>query len=202
MDQPGILHRILSTQRWHLGIRRITSWVQVGINTPLFGRPRTMHPRHPSSGVVTPGPEPSRRAQSLLKRKRLTAEADQPTGSQPVKSSLPGRGEAVHSLEGCTLSTVNSSTNRPGRLARVELSSAAGGFKRTRRSPPAVSRTQARVGLFAWVKKPSGICSGRVLHRSNLRGHRTKGTAVLASRRGAGARGGDESNVRGAGFTV
>ena len=146
--------------------------------------------------------EPARRAQGLLRRKRLTAEADQPTGSQPVKSSLPGRGEALHSSRVRTLITVNSSTTRPGRLARVGLSSAAGEFKRTRRSPPAVSRTQARVGLFAWVKKLSGIRSGRVLHRTYLRGHRAKGTAVLASRRGAGARGGEESDVRGVSLTV
>ena len=63
-------------------------------------------------------------------------------------------------------------------------------------------RTQARVGGFAWVKKRFDIRSGRVLHRTYLRGHRTKGTAVAATAERPVARRDQESDVRGASFTV
>ena len=95
---------------------------------------------------------------------------------------------AVEVVEVPSVSTANRSTSRLGRLARVGLSSTTGGFKRTRRRRGAGDTTRARVGGFAWVKKPSGICSGRLLHRSKLRRHRAKGSAVVAAAATAPAR--------------
>ena len=75
---------------------------------------------------------------------------------------------AVEVVEGPSVSTATRSTTRLGRAARMELSSTTGGFKRLAPRRGAGDTTQARVDGFAWVKKPSGICSGRVLYRSYL----------------------------------
>jgi hypothetical protein len=75
-------------------------------------------------------------------------------------------------------------------------------FKRPRRRRGASDTTRARVVGFARVKKPSGTCSGRLLHRSKLQGHRAKGSAVVAAAATAPARqlyasGGGEGTIFG-----
>ena len=90
---------------------------------------------------------------------------------------------AMEVVEGPSVSTGSRSTTRLGRAARVELTSTTGMFKRLAQRRGASDRTQARVDGFAWVKRPSGICSGRVLHRSYLRGHRAKGSADVRTAR-------------------
>ena len=101
-----------------------------------------------------------------------------------------------------SLSTASRSTTRLGRPARVELSSTAGGFKRSRQRRAAGHTTRARVDGFARVKKPFGICSGRLLHRSYLRGHKAKGSAVVAAASKAAARRVCASGGIGGGFTI
>ena len=88
---------------------------------------------------------------------------------------------AVEVVEGPSVSTTTRSTTRLGRAARVELTSTTGMFKRLARRRGAGDTTQARVDGFGQVKKRFGIHSGRVLHRTTLRGHRTKGSAVAAT---------------------
>ena len=109
---------------------------------------------------------------------------------------------AMEVVEGPSVSTGSRSTTRLGRAARVELTSTTGMFKRLARRRGAGDTTQARVDGFAWVKKRFGIRSGRVLHRTYLRGHRTKGSAVTATATQT-VRGRDqESAVPGGSFTV
>ena len=109
---------------------------------------------------------------------------------------------AVEVVEGPSVSTATRSTTRLGRAARMELSFTTGGFKRLAPRRGAGDRTQARVGGFAWVKKCFGIRSGRVLHRTYLRGHRAKASAVAATARAPVRWRDQESDVRGGSFTV
>ena len=109
---------------------------------------------------------------------------------------------AVEVVELRSLSTGSRSTTRLGRPARVELSSTTGGFKRSRQHRGAGHTTRARVDGFTRVKKPFGKCSGRVLHRSYLRGHRAKGSAVAAAASKAAARRVCASGGIGGGFTI
>ena len=112
--------------------------------------------------------EPTRRAQSLLRSKRTQVDLRRAVGGTRWKSRVLGSAEALLGGKARSESTVNKSTDRLGPSARVELSSKASGFKRSRRRRGAGDTTRARVGGFAWVKKPSGTCSGRVLHRFYL----------------------------------
>ena len=96
---------------------------------------------------------------------------------------------AVKVVEGPSVSTGSRSTSRLGRPARVELSTTTGVFKRLALRRGAGDRSQARDDGFARVKKHSGICLGRLLHRSKLRDYRTKGSAdVAAATSSTGAR--------------
>ena len=109
---------------------------------------------------------------------------------------------AMKVTEGPSVSTGIKSTHRLGRPARVDLPSTTVMFKQFAPRRGAGDRTQARVGGFAWVKKRFGIRSGRVLHWTYLRGHRTKGSAVTATATQT-VRGRDqESAVWGVGLTV
>ena len=96
---------------------------------------------------------------------------------------------AVEVVEGPSVSTGSRSTSRLGRPARVELSTTTGVFKRLAPRRGAGDRCQARDDGFARVKKPSGICLGRLLHRSKLRDYRTKGSTDVAAAMSAPATG-------------
>ena len=115
---------------------------------------------------------------------------------------MPGSDEALLGARARPESTVTRSTTRLGPSGRAELSSTTVMFKQFAQRRGAGDRTQARVGGFAWVKKRFGIRSGRVLHWTYLRGHRTKGSAVTATATQT-VRGRDqESAVWGVGLTV
>ena len=86
----------------------------------------------------------------------------------PPSSSVLCALGAMEVLKVLSLSTVNRSTTRLGRPARVELTSNVSRSNLIPTLTTAVSRSRARVGGFMRLKKPSGICSGRVLHPSKL----------------------------------
>jgi hypothetical protein len=132
--------------------------------------------------VVGP-PAPVRRAQSLLRRKRSSIDHRGDVGGSRWKSRVLGSAEALLGGKARSESTVNKSTDRLGPSARAELSSTTSGFKRPRRRRGAGDTTRARVGGFAWVEKRFGIRSGRLLHRTGLRGQRTKGSVAAATAR-------------------
>ena len=90
----------------------------------------------------------------------------------------------------------------PGSPPRPELTSNASRSNLIPTLTAAVSRSRARVGGFMRLKKPSGICSGRVLHSSKLRGHWAKGSAVAAAAASAGARELCERRKRAGTFSV
>ena len=125
-----------------------------------------------------------------LRSKRFSVDIIEELRQHAVKriSTLRTRRGAMEVLKVLFSSTVNRSTTRLVRPPRTELTSNA---SRSNLIPPltaAVSRSRARVGGFMRLKKPSGICSGRVLHSSKPRGHRAKGSAVAAAAASAGAR--------------
>ena len=101
-----------------------------------------------------------------------------------------------------SLTTVNSSTSRLRRSVRAELSSAAGRSNAIRTSTTAASRTQARVDEITSAKKLSDTHSGRVLHRTSLRGPRAKGSAVVTTAATAPARRRCERGGGDGGFSV
>ena len=80
-----------------------------------------------------------------------------------------------------SLTTVNTSTSRLRRSARAELSSAGGRSNVIPTLTTAASRTRARVDGIASAKKLSETHPGRELHRTGLRGHRAKGSAVVTT---------------------
>ena len=86
----------------------------------------------------------------------------------PPSSSVLSVLGAMEVLKVLSLSTVNRSITRLGRPARVELIFNASRSNLIPTLTTAVSRSRARVGGFMQLKKPSGICSGRVLHPSKL----------------------------------
>ena len=99
---------------------------------------------------------------------------------------------AMELLNVLSLSTVNRSTTRLGRPARVELTSNVSRSNLIPTLTTAVSRSRARVGGFMRLKKPFGICSGRV-HEYYIRLNvyevtGPKGSAVAAAAASAGAR--------------
>ena len=100
------------------------------------------------------------------------------------------------------MSTVNTSTNRLRRSARAELSSAAGRSNLIPTSLAAPSTSRARVDEMTWVKMLSDIHSGRVLHRTRLRGYRAKGSAIATTAATAPARQRCERGRGGGGFIV
>ena len=87
-----------------------------------------------------------------------------------------------------SLTTVNTSTSRLRRSARAELSSAGGRSNVIPTLTTAASRTRARVDGIASAKKLSETHPGRELHRTGLRGHRAKGSAVVTTAATAPAR--------------
>ena len=101
-----------------------------------------------------------------------------------------------------SLTTVNTSTNRLRRSARAELSSAAGRSNLFPTSLAAPSTSRARVDEMTWVKMFSDIHSGRVLHRTRLRGYRAKGSAIATTAATAPARQRCERGRGGGGFIV
>ena len=101
----------------------------------------------------------------------------------PPSSSVLCALGAMEVLKVLSLSTVNRSTTRLGRPARVELTSNVSRSNLIPTLTTAVSRCRLS-GAGWWIHAiekafPSGICSGRVLHRSYLQGHRAKGSAHL-----------------------
>ena len=109
---------------------------------------------------------------------------------------------AMEVVEGASVSTGSRPTTRLGRAARVELTSTTGMFKRLATRRGAGDRTQTRDDGFARVKKHSGICLGRLLHRSKLRDYRTKGSTDMAAAMSAPATGLCASGSGGGGFIV
>ena len=101
-----------------------------------------------------------------------------------------------------SLSTVNRSTDRLRRSARAELCSAGGRSNLIPTSLAAPSTSWARVDEMTWVKMFSDIHSGRVLHRTRLRGYRAKGSAIATTAATAPARQRCERGRGGGGFIV
>ena len=87
-----------------------------------------------------------------------------------------------------SLTTVNTSTSRLRHSARAGLSSAGGRSNVIPTLTTAASRTRARVDGIASAKKLSETHPGRELHRTGLRGHRAKGSAVVTTAATAPAR--------------
>ena len=119
--------------------------------------------------------------EARLRRKRVLLDIMIIVGGSPVSSTMFCGRVAVEPAQGRSMSTASRCTARLDRSGRVELSCTTGSFKRFRQRRGAGDTSRARVDGFARVKKPSGICSGRLLHRSYLRGHGAKGSADVAA---------------------